>query len=201
VKPHPGGVTTGTTSSIKPIFHKVETGYDFSYALQTWDRYGQRQAQAQIQTTDGKFLANPGSSVEGLVPDGVWTHLALTYDAEAGTENLKLYMNGQPIAAATATGNLATGDGLFFTGRYGVWEVDELRLWAVARTQAEITSNMKKTLIGTEPGLNAYFNFNSSTKDITGRGNDGTLMYREEFQDRDCWECLPNRGGWRAILP
>jgi hypothetical protein len=36
-------------------------------------------------------------------------------------------------------------------------------------------------LQGNEPGLAAYYNFNNTTKDISGNGNDGYLMYKEEF--------------------
>jgi len=35
--------------------------------------------------------------------------------------------------------------------------------------------------MGTEPGLVAYYNFNTTTKDVTGRGHDGTLMYFERY--------------------
>jgi|GEM_PF-3970832 len=34
----------------------------------------------------------------------------------SGADNLKVYLNGQLIAAAAATGNLATGDGMSITG-------------------------------------------------------------------------------------
>ena len=109
-----------------------------------------------------------------LVPDNVWSHLAFTYDAAGGANNLKLYLNGQLIAQATATGPLATGDGLFFTGYYGIWDVAELRLWNVVRTQPQIAANMKRSLVGNETGLNAYYTFKNTTKDITGHGNDGS---------------------------
>ena len=116
-----------------------------------------------------------------LVPDNVWSHLAFTYDAAGGANNLKLYLNGQLIAQATATGPLATGDGLFFTGYYGIWDVAELRLWNVVRTQPQIAANMKRSLVGNETGLEAYYTFKNTTKDITGHGNDGILMYMEQY--------------------
>jgi hypothetical protein len=180
VRPYAGGKTTGSTSVVKPIFHKNETNY-LSYALQTFDRGGPRQALAQIQTSTGTYYLNPASSTVGLVPDGVWSHLAFTYDAAGGADNFKLYLNGQLIASTTATGTLATGDGLFFTGLYGIWDVAELRLWNVARTQAQIAATMKQSLVGNEPGLNAYYTFKNTTQDLTGHGNDGILMYMEQY--------------------
>jgi len=179
VRPYAGGTTTGTTSGIEPIFHKLEAGYKFAYALETWGTYdgGQRRAAVEINTTEGNCWLNSSTPV----PDNVWSHLAFTYDASGGDNNLKLYMNGQLIASATAAGNLISGDGLFFTGFYGIWDVAELRLWNVVRTQAQIAANMRRSLAGNEPGLNAYYTFKNTTQDLTGHGNDGILMYMEQY--------------------
>ena len=184
VRPYPGGVTTGSTTEIKPIFHKLEDGYR-AYSLQTFNRSGKRQAAAQIRTTNNEFWVNPASSTAGLVTDGQWTHLAFTYDAAGGDNNFKLYMNGQLIASTTATGTLSTGDGLFFAGKYGIWDVAELRLWNRVLTQSEIAANRLSTLQGNEPGLNAYYTFKNTTRDITGHGNDGILMYQEQYSFRN----------------
>jgi hypothetical protein len=181
VRPFPGGMTTGSTWGVEPIFHKTETNYS-SYALQTWGTYGggQRRAAAEINTTSGNFWLN----TQVPVPDKVWSHLAFTYEAAGGENNFKLYLNGQLIGQMNAAGNLATGDGLFFTGLYGIWEVAELRLWNVARSGTEIFAYMNRTLAGNEPGLNAYYTFNNTTKDLTGHGNDGLLMFKEQFTTR-----------------
>jgi hypothetical protein len=186
VRPYPGGDYTGWAGAvIKPIFFKVEPGYNRVYSLQTWARSGARQAQAQIQTTDNTFYLNPAGSTAGLVPDGVWSHLAFTYDAAGGANNFKLYLNGQFIAATTATGNLATGDGLFFTGYYGIWDVAELRLWNRVLSQSELAANRFKKLTGSESGLNAYYTFKNTARDITGHGNDGILMYMEQYMKQN----------------
>jgi hypothetical protein len=179
VRPYPGGVTTGYTTAVQPIFHKLEAGYKFAYALETYGTYGggQRRAAAEITTTDG----NCWLTSETPVPDNAWSHLAFTYDAAGGADNFKLYLNGQLIATATATGNLATGDGLFFTGYYGIWDVAELRLWNRVLSQAEIATNMRRALQGNEPGLSAYYTFKDTTRDLTGHGNDGILMYMEQY--------------------
>jgi len=180
VRPYAGGKTTGTTSVVKYIFHKIEASY-FSYGLTTYDYYGNRRAAGQIRTSDGEFWVVPATDTAGLVPDGTWSHLAFTYDATGGANNLKLYMNGQLVGSTTATGNLVTGDGLLFTGYYGIWDVAELRLWNVVRTQAQIAANMKRSLVGNEAGLNAYYTFKDTTQDLTGHGNDGILMYMEQY--------------------
>ena len=182
VKPSPGGYTTGYTTAVKPIFFKQATGsLDFAYSLGTRACYSDRQAYGVIKTDTGTYEVYPSNCAVGRVLDEQWAHLALTYDASGGANNLKLYMNGQLVASRTATGRMLTEEGSFFAGYYGIWELDELRLWNRALSQSEIFSNLPKKLTGNETGLEAYYNFDDTTMDITGNGNDGLLMYQEEF--------------------
>ncbi|MBZ5676611.1 MAG: fibronectin type III domain-containing protein [Acidobacteriia bacterium] len=80
-----------------------------------------------------------------------WTHLAITYDGAA----LSLYVNGLQVATLAQSGTIATstnplqigGDtnlGQFFSG-----VIDEVRLYRVALTQAQILSDMNTALGGT----------------------------------------------------
>lgn len=183
VKPLSGGVTTGDTYIDKPVVHKRETSDTWSaYALGTRAASEGRNPLACINTTDGKYwLSGYRYSSENLVPDGVWTHLAMTYNANAPGDNFKLYKNGKLVASTRATGKITSGQGLLMVGYYGNWVVDELRLWKVARTRSQIVGSMKKPLAGTETGLAAYYPFDGTTRDETGHGNDGVLMYRESY--------------------
>jgi hypothetical protein len=55
-------------------------------------------------------------------------------------------------------------------------QMDEVRLWNVARTTAQIQEGLSKSLTGSEPGLVAPWNFNVGTaRDVTGHGHDGIL--------------------------
>ena len=79
---------------------------------------------------------------------------------------------------------MATGTGNFFAGspwESGGWEMTELRLWSKALSQGEINTNMRRHLTGSEAGLNAYYPFSHTTKDMTGHGNDGILIYKESY--------------------
>ena len=187
VKPYAGGATTGYTDVKKPILHKRATDVtpagNWLYDLGTY-KFGddRRQAVAELGTTDGWYSLSAGYwNPVGLVPDNAWTHLAMTYDAGAGANNFKLYKNGQVIASMTATGNVATGNGNFFAGYYGRWDMCELRLWNKTLSQNDIKANMYRKLAGTESGLNAYYQFGNTTKDMTGHGNDGILIYQESY--------------------
>lgn len=66
-------------------------------------------------------------------------------------------------------------------------EIDELRIWNVARTQAQIQADMNAVLSAATPGLIAYYDFNQgipggnnagiiNLDDLTVNNNDGTLM-------------------------
>lgn len=66
-------------------------------------------------------------------------------------------------------------------------EMEELRIWNVARSQTEIQENMHTKLTGSETGLVGYYNFDQGTAggnnseittltDLTMNGHDGTLV-------------------------
>jgi hypothetical protein len=70
--------------------------------------------------------------------------------------------------------------GCDYRSRYFAGQMDEARVWNVARSEAEIRDAMHKQLTGSEPGLVACYNFNISSgtllPDLTTNGNDGTLV-------------------------
>lgn len=183
VRDHGGGIGTGYTDYHTPILFKqrdLTSNYRPAFSIGTRDSYGQRRLIGEVETTTGYHqiiaLGDPG-----LLPATAWTHLALTYQPGAATDNLQLFKNGVLIAKETVTGDLVPGFGNLFVGRYGNWLVDELRIWGRALSKDELKQGSKGPLTGTEPDLRAYFNFDQTTRDITGQGNDGILMYRERY--------------------
>jgi hypothetical protein len=84
-----------------------------------------------------------------------WTHLASTYDGAT----LRLYVNGTQVSSIARTGNLATstyalqigGDSLY--GQYFAGSIDEVRVYNVALTQAQIQSDMNTSIgsVGPSP--------------------------------------------------
>ena len=109
-----------------------------------------------------------------------WYHVAGVFNTSV--PELQVYINGvlnntTPVTApaTAADGPLElgyTGPSLYFAG-----EIDEVRLWSVARTAEEIANAAAKTLTGVETGLEGYWNFDDATAgDLTVNGNGGTFL-------------------------
>ncbi|MCW9681574.1 hypothetical protein FJR41_012355, partial [Dolichospermum planctonicum UHCC 0167] len=109
------------------------------------------------------------------------THVAATYDGA----KLSLYINGQLDTSVDWVGTLLQNNYPVKIGReLNAWtpfagQIDDVRIWNVARTQTQIQANLNKTLTGTETGLAGYWNFNNITgntaTDLTTNGNNGTI--------------------------
>ncbi len=119
------------------------------------------------------FTANNG------VAFSTWVHTALTYDGSTG----RLYINGVLTKTLSVTGPLtATSNHKVYLGRSGgapdnfTGLIDEVRVWNMARSQAEIAASMRKRLVGNEVGLVGYWNFDANNaNDLTSQQNHGVL--------------------------
>lgn len=113
--------------------------------------------------------------------DAAWHHVAYTFD---GTTHM-LYLDGtmvdsEMVAADDRTPTsvwLGTMDGSsnLFKG-----QMDEVRVWTVARTGAQVATDMHHSPPGMQPGLVAYWTFDDAINggrsvDFSGTGNDVTL--------------------------
>jgi len=98
---------------------------------------------------------------EVTVPIKVWHHIATTFD---GT-NYILYMNGEVVDNQTVTAGDTPGNAsptidatpVRYLGTDFIGKIDEVRMWSVARTQAEIQANMNNTLADNVTGMEAYY--------------------------------------------
>jgi hypothetical protein len=112
---------------------------------------------------------------------GTWYHLAGTFDGSTMT----IFTNGVGIESNKVSGPpyidksdlfIGRGDPEFSFGEYFHGELEEIRIWNVARSPEEIRAAMSTPLTGKEEGLVAYWNFDDGTaKDLSGHGNDGIL--------------------------
>ncbi|HEY7705952.1 MAG TPA: LamG-like jellyroll fold domain-containing protein [Gaiellaceae bacterium] len=85
------------------------------------------------------------------LPVNTWTHLAATYD---GTQ-LRLYVNGVQRAIKAVTGSIPNASGVLRMGGNNVWrsewfrgDLDEVRVYNRALSQAEIEADMTTPLSG-----------------------------------------------------
>lgn len=121
---------------------------------------------------------------------GRWTHVAATFSSSSGL--ICLYLNG--VLAASATNDwggtiplagltvrqssqpLVLGYDYPVTTSGITGLMDEVRVWSVVRTAADIQGTMYQRLAGTEPGLQGYWNFDTGTAaDGTPNHLDGTF--------------------------
>ena len=116
---------------------------------------------------------------------GVWQHIAVVGDGS----NYHIYKDG--INVGTSTGSYvnppATTTNMYLAsrnngfGREYKGQMDEVRIWTIARSQAQIQADMNQPLDGNEPGLLAYWTFqdgvgSTNVTDFSGNGYNGTLV-------------------------
>ncbi len=116
-----------------------------------------------------------------------WTHVAMTWTAD---NPVILYVNGVQVdASANLSGTLnVVSNSMLLGNSTDVNEVqfdgdmDEVRVWSVARSAGEIAGNRFNTLVGNESGLLAYYRFDQSgvtnfnLPDRSLNNNNGTWM-------------------------
>lgn len=151
------------------------------------------QTGVQIGIRDGGLAAwnvfGDDVLVHAALPSaGAWHHVAYVLDAGdgggGGTNQASLYVDGALAAASSASPNYLTplsfwigsvdGQSEFYAG-----DMDDLRVWSVARTAGEIANDIAGDVPDDAPGLVAHFSCDSAegtrVRDATAYGNDMTL--------------------------
>lgn len=120
------------------------------------------QGKLQMQLGDGTAWSGTWTS-NNQIPLNTWTHIATTWDGNT----IKLYLNGNLDSEYSFTGTVGTnannrllGNAYVGASEYFKGDMDEMRLWNVARTCSQIKEKMQHELVCTETGLYAYYTFN-----------------------------------------
>jgi hypothetical protein len=142
------------------------------------DGFGKRWFQAEVSSGGAGALVQDN---QRLIQSGVWYHLAMTFDAALPADNLKLYLNGDLLGAGTCTTPLPYSALPIVVSRFLDGAVDDLRFWNRALTAQEIRDRFTGPLVGSEPGLAAYYKFDGSWAESSGTGLPAVPMYRESF--------------------
>ena len=132
-----------------------------------WDRF--------IAINNGAFhMGYGGGGWQAVAADmNQWQHIAVVYNEAAGF--IKFYKNG--VAYSFTPGPFSHTSNVKFSigcsqqgspGQFYQGRIDDVRVWTVERTQAQIQANMNIELLGTETGLKAYYTFNQG---IAGGNN------------------------------
>jgi Concanavalin A-like lectin/glucanases superfamily/Secretion system C-terminal sorting domain/The GLUG motif len=134
-----------------------------------WGYYGSDNAVNAFRLTDNGLINywwNNDLSVTTGDLTGTWHHVAATFDGT--TRNI--YLDGVLAGQDNPGSSFNTSDNSNFaigtTNNYSEFfdgDMDEVRIWNVARTQEELQTSMHTTLAGTETGLVAYWKFDETT--------------------------------------
>jgi hypothetical protein len=141
----------------------INTGYIFPRTEDGW-----------ATVTMFLYIGGAWHNVVAAYPSlNAWHHLAATYDGA----NMKLYIDGVLKSTVAQTGTIAVnsnalalgsqpGFGEFFGGY-----ADEMRVWNVARTQAQIQAGMNTELNpATQTGLVSYYTLDEGITTGTNTG-------------------------------
>lgn len=133
-----------------------------------------------VQRTPAGSFSCAGSAVTF----GQWQHIAATESGGIVT----VYVNGTPLSTCSGAPAPLTNSEDLFLGRaaFGdsfdqrfLGDVDEVRVWNVARTGAEIATDYNRRLPAGTPGLVSYWSFDEATLEQTvldwAGSNGGTL--------------------------
>ncbi|OIP01425.1 MAG: hypothetical protein AUJ98_04585 [Bacteroidetes bacterium CG2_30_33_31] len=115
------------------------------------------------------------TSTNNVLSVNVWAHVAATYDGSY----MRLYVNGictdslaKNISFVDASNsNLVIGD-YSGGGRYYAGNIDEVRIWNVTRTKAQIQADMNHEICGGITGLKLYFRFDQGV----AAGNNSSIL-------------------------
>ncbi|TAF78175.1 MAG: choice-of-anchor D domain-containing protein [Bacteroidetes bacterium] len=170
---------TNLSNGNQTIFSKgfVDGGsLDNGYIFQINSFFGVNTLAFYNALSSGAVWLNSGVTI----PNNTWSHVAIAYNGS--TSVLGFYVNGVNVTNLGCNLNLNVTGGTndFIIGRQGNGgtclcnkfngQIDEARIWNVARTPNDIQANLYRTINGNLPGLVAAYNFNQG---IGGGDNTG----------------------------
>jgi len=166
-----------------------ESGYGFVYFNGLW-----RFFLVTDNMSQNTWESNPATSIQ----NGVWTHLAGTYDGSV----IKLYKDGVLVNSSDQTGDVDytnVSGTQFYVGKflndavynYFHGNVSEVRVWNYARSQEEIAGFRSWTVDPAEEGLVAYLPMAGNLTDLTG--NNEAVMGVNGYWATEAPSALINR--------
>ena len=161
-----------------------------------WGRDARGQKWVLRTNTDGSLrveVNGGGINATSPVNDGQWHHVACVLDG-SNVSNINMYVDGN-LETISATSDLSintTSDiklriSRGINNRYFIGSIDDVRIWDIALSQAQIQELMHKRVQSTDPNfsnLKAYFRFESIsgafTKDESSTAADMNINGTED---------------------
>ena len=161
-------------SSINTIVGKKAPGggtSGYAFYINTW---GTSDRKVVFEATGGTFISTTS------IPNNTWTHVAVSV-ASGGAATI--YING--VSSGTGTVTIPSNSNSINVGAFGNngyfyfnGSIDEVRIWNVAKSAAELNNNKNLDVTGS-PNLALYYKFNEGTaalvNDKSTNANNGTL--------------------------
>jgi hypothetical protein len=149
---------------------------------------GPNQNDFSATVLNGRFAfgtGNPDITIQGsaAVSDDEWVHVAATRRGSTG--EMQIFVNAELEASGTSPNRnaltdpdtIAIGGGSLVRNFVGL--IDEVRLWNVVRSAAELRASLHEITSADEPGLVAYYRFedagSTATEDSSSSGMDAVL--------------------------
>lgn len=152
------------------IITRDQSGPDNGYAF----RAGKNGTLSMVIRVDGNWFEVQS---DPIMNTNQWYHVATVVNGNT----LSLYINGGLVTSATFSGTfdnndqaVIIGESLGWPGRNWNGILDEVRIWNVARTAAEISDNQQTAFTGTESGLVAYLPMNEGSGTASQNIADGS---------------------------
>ncbi len=123
------------------------------------------------------FRGGGSAHTGGVIPLNQWTHVAAV---STGT-TVRHYINGELVMEVASGGSPTTSGSELRIGSDVSWErspagsLDEVRLWNVARTQAQIRASINVEITTAQPGLVGVWALNGNAQDVVGT-HDGSVQ-------------------------
>ncbi len=170
---------TGTSDRTVEAWIKTSTSISTQQIIVDWGTFALGQRFTLNLIDFGKLrieVSGSGFNSTSSIADGLWHHVAVTYDHSATTK-FNMYIDGVLHTSQNLVTSVNTGSGNGITiGRridgvnYFDGVIDEVKIWNDVRTATEISNNMNNELCSIEQGLVAYYNFNQGNAGMTNTG-------------------------------
>jgi hypothetical protein len=167
-----------SSGEFEPIFYKQdgETGYGYALWAETAEGHG-----PTGEVDDGTY-PEPWIDAKARLPEGVWSHVALTFDGGM----MRLFVDGEEVDHGKSAAPIASegpleigcaydyGYAHHFQGR-----IDEPRVYERALSPAEVAADMEAPIQTPKQGPVAAYSFDegegSVARDATGHGHEGSV--------------------------